>query len=140
MPRNAVLALGLADRRRPQPARPAGARRSSGRWRRFGPSPMRAGSCPAVPAMVLYPVLPWIGVMALGFGMAPLFQGSRPRRLVAIGAACLGAFAVLRGLQHLRRSAAPGRRGRTRCGSVCLPRRREIPPVARLPAGDLGSR
>jgi uncharacterized membrane protein len=46
-----------------------------------------------------YPLLPWIGVMLLGFGMAPLFQGParrRDARLLACGVAATAAFVVLR--------------------------------------------
>ena len=46
-----------------------------------------------------YPLLPWIGVMLLGFGAAPLFQGParrRDARLLAWGVAATAAFVVLR--------------------------------------------
>ena len=48
-----------------------------------------------------YPLLPWIGVMLLGFGTAPLFQEPRERRnarLLAAGLAATAAFVVLRGI------------------------------------------
>ncbi len=48
-----------------------------------------------------YPVLPWIGVMVLGWCIGPWFAEEaavRQRRLVATGAGLLGAFVVLRGL------------------------------------------
>jgi uncharacterized membrane protein len=47
----------------------------------------------------IYPLLPWIGVMLLGFGAAPLFQGparKRDGRLLAVGVAATAAFVVLR--------------------------------------------
>ena len=47
----------------------------------------------------VYPLLPWIGVMLLGFGTAPLFQGParrRDARLLACGVAATAAFVVLR--------------------------------------------
>ena len=47
----------------------------------------------------IYPLLPWIGVMLLAFGTAPLFQGPAPRRdarLLACGVAATAAFVVLR--------------------------------------------
>jgi uncharacterized membrane protein len=53
---------------------------------------------PFVFAMV-YPLLPWTGVMLLGFGAAPLFLEPAPRRtarLLAWGAAATAAFLVLR--------------------------------------------
>ncbi len=46
-----------------------------------------------------YPVLPWIGVMALGFGTAGLFQLSpelRRRRLIQLGLAMTAVFLALR--------------------------------------------
>jgi uncharacterized membrane protein len=51
---------------------------------------------------VLYPLLPWIGVMALGYASAPWLASLEPRRraksLVVIGVALVGAFAIMRGL------------------------------------------
>jgi uncharacterized membrane protein len=47
----------------------------------------------------LYPVLPWIGVMALGFGSSALFElapEARRRRLIGIGLAATVAFVLLR--------------------------------------------
>jgi uncharacterized membrane protein len=47
----------------------------------------------------IYPLLPWIGVMLLAFGTAPLFQGPARRRdaqLLACGVAATAAFVVLR--------------------------------------------
>ena len=49
--------------------------------------------------VVVYPLLPWIGVMLLGFGTAPLFQKPvqrRNTRLLAWGVAATAAFVVLR--------------------------------------------
>ena len=47
----------------------------------------------------VYPLVPWIGVMLLGFGTAPLFHGparKRDARLLACGVAATAAFVVLR--------------------------------------------
>jgi uncharacterized membrane protein len=52
-------------------------------------------------AYVLYPLIPWIGVMALGYALGPWFVGpdpERPRRLVRAGLALTLAFVVLRAL------------------------------------------
>lgn len=49
--------------------------------------------------IMAYPVLPWIGVMAVGYGAGPLFvepSAARDRKLLIIGAAMLALFAVLR--------------------------------------------
>ena len=51
--------------------------------------------------VMVYPLLPWTGVMLLGYGAAPLFQkpaATRNAHLFAWGLAATAAFAVLRGL------------------------------------------
>ena len=51
--------------------------------------------------LIPYPVLPWTGVMLLGYGTAPLFQEPAQRRdarLLAWGVAATAAFVVLRGI------------------------------------------
>lgn len=50
-------------------------------------------------ARTSYPLLPWIGVIALGYGIGPWFvaEGTvRRRRLIALGVAMLALFALLR--------------------------------------------
>jgi uncharacterized membrane protein len=52
--------------------------------------------------VVLYPVLPWIGVMALGYGLSGLYAAAeRERRLAlaALGALFILAFAALRAMK-----------------------------------------
>ena len=47
-----------------------------------------------------YPLIPWIGVMAVGYGIAPLLQrpaAERNRLLVVLGATLIATFLVLRG-------------------------------------------
>ena len=47
----------------------------------------------------LYPLIPWIGVMAAGYALGPVFQQERAvrvRRLLALGAAITGGFMLLR--------------------------------------------
>lgn len=56
-----------------------------------------------VVAKTTYPVLPWIGVMMLGYGLGPWFAPDQPRstrcrRLLWLGLGLIAAFAVLRGL------------------------------------------
>lgn len=56
---------------------------------------------PGFRARTSYPLLPWIGTMALGYAAGPWFSGAmasqqRQRLLVKIGGAMLVAFAVLR--------------------------------------------
>jgi len=48
---------------------------------------------------VTYPLIPWIGVMALGYALGPAFAGAdrgRARRLVLAGTVLVAAFLVLR--------------------------------------------
>ena len=54
-------------------------------------------------ARTSYPVLPWIGVIALGYGLGPWFDRSvdalvRQRRLLILGIGMLAAFVILRAL------------------------------------------
>jgi len=53
--------------------------------------------------MIVYPLLPWIGVITMGYCMAQLFtrpEGERRTALVRAGAVMIAAFLLLRGL-HL---------------------------------------
>lgn len=52
---------------------------------------------------VAYPVLPWIGIMAVGYGLGGVFlrpPAQRERTLLALGAAMLAGFVVLRFLNQ----------------------------------------
>ena len=60
------------------------------------PGPLPFG----VNGRVYYPALPWIGVVAVGYGLGPLFLADARRRgriLSLIGVAALALFAILRG-------------------------------------------
>lgn len=60
------------------------------------PALLRAGSSAAYP---LYSLLPWLGVMALGYAMGPIMQlepARRRRLLLALGAAVSVGFVLLR--------------------------------------------
>jgi uncharacterized membrane protein len=60
---------------------------------------LRTGQLELVPNFVPYPVLPWFGILALGFGMGGVFTQSAGRRdwtLVGIGFAMLAAFVLIR--------------------------------------------
>ena len=53
-----------------------------------------------LPGGVSYPVLPWIGIMALGYGLGPVFlepATQRARQLTLLGLASLALFLLLRG-------------------------------------------
>ena len=55
-----------------------------------------------VPVLFAYPVLPWIGVMAFGYGLGTVFtlpDARRRRTLVVLGLSMIAAFLLLRGLQ-----------------------------------------
>jgi len=50
-------------------------------------------------ALIIYPLIPWIGVMALGYAIGPYFVGSnpkRPKRLLLTGAVLTFSFLLLR--------------------------------------------
>jgi uncharacterized membrane protein len=52
-------------------------------------------------AFVLYPLIPWIGVMALGYASGPYFAQSnptRPARLIQLGVLLTAGFLILRSL------------------------------------------
>ena len=63
-----------------------------------GPIPIRSAL-----VYVAYPVVPWIGVMALGYAMGPVLAlepPARKKRLFLLGAASILLFAVLRGVNR----------------------------------------
>lgn len=103
LPRMAVLAIGLVivvGHNLLDPLTPE----------QFGPlsvlwtlahegGPIFVGGAPA--GLVAYPVLPWFGVIAIGYGMGALFAAAPRKRdsaLLVVGLAMLAAFLVLRGL------------------------------------------
>lgn len=56
---------------------------------------------PDVTVVVVYPLVPWVAVMAAGYTLGPLFQASaaeRRRRLLALGGAVTLGFVVLRAI------------------------------------------
>jgi uncharacterized membrane protein len=58
---------------------------------------------PSTELSVLYPLVPWVGVMALGYALGPLFlaPASRRRRLLfVLGLALTAAFLLLRALNR----------------------------------------
>jgi len=61
------------------------------------PGTLTVGGTPV--ALIVYPLIPWIGVMALGYAIGPYFVGAnpeRPRRLLLTGAVLLFLFLLLR--------------------------------------------
>jgi len=58
---------------------------------------------PGIPTIVAYPLVPWIGVMALGFCLGPLYLQEprrRQRLLIRSGTAATIGFVLLRALNH----------------------------------------
>jgi uncharacterized membrane protein len=50
-------------------------------------------------ALLVYPLIPWAGVMRVGYGLGPVFLARAPQRdrvLIALGAALLATFLLLR--------------------------------------------
>ena len=102
LPRAALLALGIVivaghDLLDGVPG-PAGGLPAALWTALVAPGPIRhAGE---LLAFVPYPALPWLGVLLLGYGLAPWFllpQPVRDRRFPALGLALLALFGVLRG-------------------------------------------
>ena len=64
-----------------------------------------------LPVLAGYPVLPWAGLMAVGFAAGGVFdlEPARRRRILArSGVALVAAFLVLRGFERLRRPEPVG--------------------------------
>jgi uncharacterized membrane protein len=62
---------------------------------------MQPGPVIGVPGIVIYPFIPWFGVMCLGYGLGHVFTGipeRRNRTLLALGAAAIVAFVLLRSM------------------------------------------
>ena len=54
---------------------------------------------PGIPVLAFYSVVPWLGVMCLGFGLGPIFrlpQAQRSKALLVIATCLIAAFALLR--------------------------------------------
>jgi uncharacterized membrane protein len=51
--------------------------------------------------LVVYPLVPWVGVMALGYALGPLFEVSAERRRRVLGALGVGAIVAFVGLRLL---------------------------------------
>ncbi|HRD26919.1 MAG TPA: heparan-alpha-glucosaminide N-acetyltransferase domain-containing protein [Caulobacter sp.] len=99
LPRGAVLAIGVAicaGHNLLDPVRPADLGPAAPLW-----VMLHEGGPTLTAFFIVYPVLPWIGVMALGYGLAPVLTWTprrRARALIALGVAMIAAFLVLRGV------------------------------------------
>lgn len=101
LPRSAVLAIGLAivcGHNLLDPITPQQFGDMALLWTFLHEGgPIFAGAQPI--GIMAYPVLPWIGVMAVGYGAGPLFvepAAQRDRKLLLIGALMLALFFLLR--------------------------------------------
>jgi uncharacterized membrane protein len=101
LPRAAVLAIGLSivfGHNLLDPITPQQLGGASLLWTFLHEGgPIFVGGQPV--GIMAYPVLPWIGVMAVGYGAGPLFvepAAARDRKLVLIGAGMLMLFLFLR--------------------------------------------
>jgi len=68
------------------------------------------GSMGIGPGYVTYPVIPWLGVMCLGYGLGPMFRleaTARRRRLLLLGLGCAALFLVARLIPALGDAAPP---------------------------------
>ncbi len=59
---------------------------------------MQPGGLGPVPGFIAYPAIPWLGIMALGYGVGPLLAKSehRTRNLLGLAVAMLALFCALR--------------------------------------------
>lgn len=98
LPPRAVLALGLlivTGHALLVPLQPAPDSAFAALWRLL----MAPGPVGDLPGFVAYPLLPWFGIMAIGYGIGDVFArqaAQRDRLLLRIGAAALLAFVALR--------------------------------------------
>ncbi len=98
---------------------------------------MRLGD--SVSVFVLYPLVPWIGVMAAGYALGPVMQlepAARQRLLFGLGAALTLGFVLLRA-SNVYGDPAPWSAQATLAGDgAVVPQLREISAVAALSADD----
>ena len=99
LPRTAIAALGAAlilGHNALDPVQPAAGEASAAWLVLHVQGLMMPGG---LPVLVAYPLVPWIGVMALGYALGPTFarpDPARPRRLIASGLLATAAFVALR--------------------------------------------
>ncbi len=101
LPRKFVLAIGVAIillHNLLDPVQPQALGSFALLWQFLHvPGPIFIGGQPV--GLLAYPVLPWVGVMAFGYGLGPVFAAparERDRTLMLLGAGMIAAFLVLR--------------------------------------------
>lgn len=90
-----IATHGLADGFLPGPGAPAALRAASALLLQRGPLPLPGG----ITVIVGYPLLPWLGVVALGYGFGEVIRlepGRRQRAMWTVGIAMTAAFVILR--------------------------------------------
>lgn len=98
LPRRAIIGIGIALialHNATDAAEPKSFGMLSWLWRMLHSPDLHADTV----VRIDYPLIPWIGVMAIGYGMAPLLRrppAERRRVLVTLGVACLVGFLVVR--------------------------------------------
>ena len=89
---------------------------------------------------VLYPLIPWVGVMAAGFALGPQFERpmvERRRLFLWLGATVTVGFVALQAFERLRRSGALGPSGDGAIDTLLSVHQcREVSAVAALPDDD----
>ncbi len=103
LPGRALLVLGVvivAGHNLLDPVQPA----AFGAWAPLWNAIHVTGVAPVAgfPVLFAYPILPWFGIMLVGYGIAPLFRletSARRRWLTILGLSMTAAFVVLRGLE-----------------------------------------
>lgn len=99
LPRKLVLAIGvaiIAGHNLLDPVVPADLGAAAPLW-----IVLHEGGLTLTAFFVVYPVLPWIGVMALGYGLGPILieqPALRRRTLTILGLSMIAAFLVVRGI------------------------------------------
>lgn len=99
LPRPAVLVVGaaiIAGHNLLDPVVPADLGPAAPLW-----IVLHEGGLTLTAFFVVYPALPWIGVMALGYGLGPVLVGDPARRrrtLTLLGLSMIAAFFVIRGV------------------------------------------
>jgi uncharacterized membrane protein len=97
--------------------------------------------------IVLYSIIPWIGVMAVGYAFGAILEmetARRDRLCFTLGLGAIGIFLVLRGFNLYGdprpwgfAAANPG--ATPNAGAARVPEHHQVSRVARLPAHDAGS-
>lgn len=103
LPVRAILALGVvivAGHNLLDPVQPAAFGEAAPLWNALHVT--NVAPVAGVPVLFAYPILPWFGIMLLGYGLGSIFtleQVARRRALTILGLSMIAAFVVLRALQ-----------------------------------------